>query len=176
MKIGIVRHFKVDCKKDKYMNTHEFSTYIDTYDRADIIIDQVKIDQEQWKKCYCSDLLRAVKTAEALYKGEIKQSQLIREVPMAPIVDVDFRLHSSWWSISSRLAWLVNHTVQQEGRRATKQRAEAFIEDLKDEEDILIVSHGFFLITLVKLLRKQGFKGYVPLRMKNGEVYVLEKN
>lgn len=46
--------------------------------------------------------------------------------------------------------------------------------DITSEENILIVSHGFFLITLIEELKSLGFKGDISKRMKNGWVYILE--
>jgi len=39
----------------------------------------------------------------------------------------------------------------------------------------LIVSHAFFMITFIKVLKEKGFKGKVPLHLKNGTLYILEK-
>ncbi|MBU5316365.1 histidine phosphatase family protein [Clostridium bornimense] len=56
-------------------------------------------------------------------------------------------------------------------------RAKNFISkiDINKDRDILIVSHGFFLLTLVEELKSLGFKGDIPIRMGNGCLYILEK-
>ncbi|OPJ64401.1 hypothetical protein [Clostridium oryzae] len=46
--------------------------------------------------------------------------------------------------------------------------------NLNSDENVLIVSHGFFLITLINELKLLGFKGNIPKKMKNGYLYILK--
>lgn len=177
MKIGIVRHFKVDYTPKKFMNYKDFQAYGEDYDRAEVIENKVDIDRKLWSKCYCSDLPRAIKTAKSIYSQEVIVTELLREVKMYPVRRLSIKIPSFLWSISSRVAWKMDGKSQVEGYRTTRDRARRFISslDLDKDENILIVSHGFFLITLVEELRKMGFQGKVPKGMKNGYLYVLEK-
>ncbi|WP_144461932.1 histidine phosphatase family protein [Siminovitchia fortis] len=45
----------------------------------------------------------------------------------------------------------------------------------KEEKNILIVSHGFFLYVLAKELEKQGYAGARKRRFENGRLYIYEK-
>lgn len=175
MKIGIVRHFKVNCKKRKYMNAEEFLQYVQEYDTAGIIKNPIHIEQEEWDKCYCSNMPRAIQTARSIYRGEIIQSKLLREIDMRPWRMWPFRLPSTIWSMLARVAWYIGDASQTENRWETIKRARIFIERLDANEDVLIVSHGFFLISFIQELRRRGFKGEVPTHIPNGKLYILEK-
>ena len=134
------------------------------------------INSDDWEKCYCSDLTRAIKTAESIYNKNLQMTELLREVVMYPMRKSEFKIPSVIWSISSRFAWKINHKSQLETINDTKKRAKIFLQQLgmNKSESILIVSHGFFLLTLVKELKMLGFKGNVPKRIKNGYLYILE--
>jgi broad specificity phosphatase PhoE len=95
---------------------------------------------------------------------------------MYPLAKLQYKVPSFIWSISSRIAWRINHKSQLESIKNTRKRAKEFISqlDINQEENILIVSHGFFLITLVKELKMLGFNGDMPKRIKNGYLYILQ--
>jgi len=177
MKIGIVRHFKVDYKAKIFMNSQDFIDYVDGYNNASVIENEVALTKGMWNKCYCSDMPRAIKTAESIYHGEIIKSELLREVTMHPSRQTKTRIPAFIWSITSRIEWKFNKESQKEGINKTKERAKAFVQilDLTANENILLVTHGFFSITLIGELRKLGFNGRIPKNMKNGYLYILEK-
>lgn len=178
MRIGIVRHFRVDYKPKRFMNSSDFEEYVNHYDISPVIINKISSEDIRWKKCYSSDLQRAVTTAGSIYDGDIITTALLREVIMYPVIRTSLKLPGFLWSISSRTAWRLNHRSQKETLSDTAERAEKFIENLNlnSDEDILIVSHGFFLMTLIKKLRDRGFKGTIPCNMKNGYLYILENS
>lgn len=176
MKIGIVRHYKVDCKPKKLMNCYDFEEYVTSYDNATVIYNNPNINSDDWDRCYCSDLTRAIDTAESIFNKNLQMTELLREVVMHPIWRSKYKIPSVIWSISSRLAWKINHKSQLETMSDTKKRAKIFLQqiDITKSESILIVSHGFFLLTLVKELKMLGFKGDIPKRIRNGYLYILE--
>lgn len=61
MKIGLVRHFKVeDSTKNLWMTSSEFNGWVEYYDQCDIKSD-VFTEEIDWELCYSSDQSRAVK-------------------------------------------------------------------------------------------------------------------
>ncbi|MBB6713301.1 histidine phosphatase family protein [Clostridium gasigenes] len=176
MKIGIVRHFKVDYKHKKIMDSNDFEKYITSYDNAEVIENKININCDDWDKCYCSDLARTIKTAESIYGESLENTELLREVTMYPLIKSQLKIPSFIWSISSRIAWKINHKSQLEAINDTSERAKSFLNklDVNKSENILIVSHGFFLITLIKELKELGFKGKIPKKIKNGYLYILQ--
>lgn len=177
MKIGIVRHFKVDYKAKTFMNSQDFIDYVDGYNNASVIENEVILTKGIWKKCYCSDMTRAITTAETIYNGEIIKSELLQEVNMYPSRQTKIRIPAFIWSITSRIGWKFNKESQKEGINKTKERAKAFVLslDLSSNDNILLITHGFFSITLIGELRKLGFSGRIPKNMKNGYLYILEE-
>lgn len=175
MKIGIVRHFKVDYRPKKLMNSNDFKEYVINYDSAAVIYNKPNINSAEWDKCYSSDLTRAIKTAESIYDKKLQMTELLREVEMYPMWESELKMPSVIWSILSRLAWKTNHKSQLETINDTKKRVKVFLQqlDMNKSESILIVSHGFFLLTLVKELKMLGFKGNIPKKIKNGHLYTL---
>lgn len=177
MKIGIVRHFKVDYKTSRMMSSSDFQDYITNYDNAMVIENKIDLKDSQWNKCYCSDLKRAIITAKSICDNELEITDLLREVKMYPVKKLRLKIPNFLWSISSRIAWKLNHHSQLETSTYTRKRAKTFLSilHLNNDENILIVSHGFFLITLVSELKLLGFKGNIPKKIKNGCLYILEK-
>jgi len=176
MKIGLIRHYKVDYKAKKLMSSHDFEEYVTNYDNASIIENKTDLERSQWNICYCSDLTRALITARSIYDKELQITNLLREVKMYPVRKTQLKIPGFLWSVSSRIAWQLNHVSQLETSEQTRKRAKIFLSklDLKGDENILIVSHGFFLITLVNELKRLGFKGNISRNMKNGYLYTLE--
>ncbi len=50
MKIGIVRHFKVDYKPVKLMNSKGFEEYVTNYDEANVIYNETNINNKEWAR------------------------------------------------------------------------------------------------------------------------------
>lgn len=177
MRIGLVRHFKVNLAHSRLVTSKGFQEWADKYDIADVIENEVNLDPADWDKCYSSDLPRAVKTAETIYNGEISKTPLLREVPMSPMFRCSIRLPHVFWSVFCRVAWFFSHRSQVERRKQTKKRIMEFLKYIEKEKDIniLVVCHGFFMYFLQKELKKRGFQGKIKKRIKNGTLYVFER-
>jgi broad specificity phosphatase PhoE len=178
MKIGLVRHFKVNVKPGEGgLTSSEFERAMNNYDKADVIPNTLKINSNDWDICYSSSLPRAVKTAKTIYSGEIITSDLLREVPILPFTKRNFVLPTFFWHMAARIAWVKNRPSQPEGKLGTEERINKFLEIINssNHERILIVSHGFFMGSLFRILIKMGFKGEMDVRPRNGKLYILEK-
>ncbi|QDR82632.1 hypothetical protein SPTER_40610 [Sporomusa termitida] len=55
MKIGLVRHFRVDCSHKYLMTDEEFREWVGLYDCAAIMPEGMPVNTSDWEKCYCSD-------------------------------------------------------------------------------------------------------------------------
>lgn len=181
MKIGLIRHFKVNYHKKLFMTSKEFKEWEENYNTSEVIEKDVNLRRISWDKCYCSTLIRAIKTARYVYKGEIAQNDLIRETIIDPIFKSNLKLPYWFWAVGGRFAWYFNHKSQEENKNITIDKAEKFVEILLDEanrddkENILIVTHGFFMYSLQKELKKRGFTGSLITSPKNGVLYLYEK-
>lgn len=177
MKIGLVRHFKVDIKRNFFMTAEEFDKYTAEYDKAGVIKNELVVDEE-WDKCYCSSLSRAITTAKTIYDGEIIVTDKLVEIPTAAWVKLKFHIPYHIWAILNRIAWIRNHTSQPESRKLTLKRVSEVLDTIlsENEEDknILIVSHAGTLYEIRKMLFAKGFHGDKFLKASNGRLYVYE--
>ncbi|MBC2582464.1 histidine phosphatase family protein [Clostridium sp. DJ247] len=175
MKIGLVRHFKVNLKKNNFMTSKQYNEYVLGYDKAGVITNEIVVD-EQWDKCYCSNLPRAVTTAKTIYHGEIITTDKLIEIPSAAVINTSFPIPYYIWAILNRFAWIRNHVSQPEGRRLTLKRISEALDIILKEKDknILIVSHAGTLFEIEKILINKGFKGNYFLKAKNGKLYTFQ--
>ena len=162
------------------MTSKEFKEWEENYNKSDVIRNNVELRGIKWDKCYSSTLIRAIVTAQHVYKGNIVKNDLIRETIIDPIFKSNFKLPYWFWAVSGRLAWYFNHKSQEENKILTKDKARKFVETLLDEakiegtENILIVTHGFFMYSLQKELKKRGFIGKLITSPKNGALYLYK--
>lgn len=177
MRIGLVRHFKVNIPRGTFMTAEQYNKYSEDYDTADVIPNEIVIDEE-WDKCYCSSLPRAVQTARTIYHGEIVITDKLREIPSVAAFALNIPLPYNFWAIVNRLAWMRNHKIHPEGKKVTLKRINEIMETifLQNEQNALIVSHAGTMFEIQKILRKNGFKGKRFLKAQNGKLYVFEKN
>ena len=179
MYIGLVRHFKVDCNAQAFMTSDDFEKWVIEYDNSDIIENKFETKNIKWDKCFSSDLPRAIKTSETIFKGEIIKTQLLREVPLSPIYKTNLKLPHRFWCIVARMAWSFQHKSQAETKKDTQKRINEFLHSLDKELDnnMLIVCHAFFMIILERELKRRGFRRQnisisIP---KNGTLYLYKK-
>lgn len=181
MRIGLIRHFKVDYKKKYFMTSKEFKKWEETYNESNVIKNDIELMGINWDKCYSSTLIRALITAKHVYKDPIIQNDLIRETIIDPIFNSNLKLPYWFWAISGRIAWYFNHNSQQESKVITRDKAKKFIDLLLNEaksggnDNILVVTHGFFMYSLQKELKKRGFIGKLIYSPKNGTLYLYKK-
>lgn len=181
MRIGLIRHFKVDYKKKFFMTSKEFKNWEEKYNNSDVIKKDIPMLGINWDRCYSSTLPRALITAKHVYKKDIVKNDLIRETIIDPIFKTNLKLPYWFWAVSGRVAWLFNHKSQQENKTITKDKVKKFIDLLEKEsrkeglENVLIVTHGFFMYSLQKELKKRGFIGKLIYSPKNGSLYLYKK-
>ena len=75
------------------------------------------------------------------------------------------------------MQWYINCPRQAEGRRKTRERAKEFAEMIgKEDMDIAVVTHGFYMHTLLREMKEAGFRMVnSSVKFKNGE-YVIAEN
>ncbi|SDE01329.1 histidine phosphatase family protein [Sporomusa acidovorans] len=177
MKIGLVRHFEVNCPHEFLMNAAKFREWVNQYDCSPTKPIALPAGTDNWDKCYCSDLPRAVETAQHIYQGEIIKTGLLREVPIAPVIETNLKLPYPFWLAAGRLAWYCSHQSQPETMRQTKWRIQRFIAGILEagNSDILIVTHGFLMIYIQQELLNKGFTGGRIRKARHGKIQVFTK-
>ena len=100
------------------------------------------------------------------------ETDLLTEVPNRSVADLKIRLPYPCWQALGRVQWFFNAKRQPEGRSATEQRAEQLLSMLEAEnEDCVLVSHEFYLYTVMRVLKRHGFK---VSRTRHGRIRNLE--
>ena len=129
------------------LNSSEFNDVMKNYDHFPVRANDVKINSSEWEVCYVSSLPRAAETAKLLYQGKTISTDLIIEVPLVAFMKTNISVPNIVWHIVGRIAWLFSSKSQIENISVTKQRINDFIDIIEDSgyENILIVSHGFFM-------------------------------
>lgn len=177
MRIGLVRHFKVDLERKGFMTSKEYNEYMQNYDIAGVLPNELVVDS-YWEKCYCSSLPRAITTAKTIYHGDIIITDKLIEVPTAAWIDLKFRVPYHFWAIFARVAWIRRHLSQPENRDKTLARLsevlDKIISENKSDSNILIVSHAGALYEIKKMLRKRAFKGQGFITARNGKLYIYD--
>ncbi|MBB6453275.1 hypothetical protein HNQ94_001723 [Salirhabdus euzebyi] len=178
LKVGLLRHFKVKRGyPDKFVTSDQIKKWMVEYDNSDVEEKEIDLKEIEWKRCYSSDLLRAKKTAQKAFKGNIIYLEQLREIPVSPFIKKNIKLPLYVHFILTRLAFYFNHHSQDESRHSMMKRLnEALDQVLSTNEDVLIVGHGGLMFFMQKELKKRGFTGPGFKRAENGELYVYHKN
>jgi broad specificity phosphatase PhoE len=177
MKIGLVRHAKVNYRDPFFSSGKLFDESRAIYDATPVETVALKIKAEDFPLCYVSSKPRAIETAKMIYNGNFIITDELVEVKSAAFFFQNVKIPSALRSVAGRIAWFFNYKKMPETRRESNRRARKFISRLLSEsnEDTLLVTHGIFMYCLKNELRKQGFKGRVPFFPGNALLFVFEK-
>lgn len=177
MNITIIRHGKVNHTWKKKCTSLEFDEECRLYDIAPI--EHITGSQDySASKVYISTLDRSFQTAKTLF-GDMSffRTELINEVPLKSAFDTGLKVPLWLWNVAGRLQWLCNSKRQPETRHQTRKRAELFVQELiKHDEDCVLVTHGFYMHTLIAVLKQHGFRpDKKAFHYQNGEAIVLKR-
>lgn len=178
MRVGLIRHFRVQkAYPEKLLVTSaEVGQWLTEYDTAEVRVDEVELGGVYWKRCYSSDLPRALATARAIFHGQIQVRKELREIPAHVHAQSRLKLPFLLWATIGRAGWFFNAKAHQPTNQAVRQRVSAVLDEiLQSEEDVLIVSHAALMRNLQLELRRRGFHGPRFGMAKNGRLYLFER-
>lgn len=180
MKITLIRHGKVNMKWPGKCSSEEFDMACEEYDRSDLEYINVVSSKRQTGSIYVSHLSRSIHTAKLLFPdSEYYEMSEIGEVPLKSFVDTPKRLPLWMWNVLGRVQWYIGSGRQLEKRKDTIQRANKVI-DLceRKKEDCILVTHGFFMHTLLKVLKNRGYQvsGNKQFDIKNLQMIIAKNN
>ncbi|MBR6879646.1 MAG: histidine phosphatase family protein [Clostridiales bacterium] len=177
MKIYIIRHGKVDLNWSSYSDSETFDRECLEYDHAPIVDIAYERPQTDCRNICVSSLSRTRDTAVRIFgEAEYDSTPLIDEVPLRSAFDTRIRMPRWFWEVSGRVQWFFNSKRQKETRKATKARADRFIDKVMDEgSDLILVTHEFYMHTLLKRFGKRGFRIISKRRIhyRNGEYAII---
>ena len=178
MRAIVIRHGKVDFQWRKWSTSKQFNEDCKRYDEAPVcplISDGYPAEEQD---IYISSLGRSKETARQLFGAkEFICTELIDEVPLCAGIISKKRLPLLFWNVSGRLQWFINSSSQKESRTETICRAQKFVKMImKRKKDCIIVTHGFFMHTLLKQMKSHGFQmNHKRLNYANGECVIAER-
>jgi broad specificity phosphatase PhoE len=178
MKIGIIRHGNVLYKDPFFSTGKTFDAGRVAYDAAAISESSIRIRAEDFPLCYVSSKQRTLDTAKLIYPSSFVVSDELIEVRNSALFLLRLHLPSALRSVIGRIAWFFNYHKMPETRIQSNQRAQKFLTALLEivhDQNVLLVTHGFFMQSLRHELRKLGFKGHCPYFPPNAKLYVFEK-
>lgn len=180
MKVGLVRHFKVNTDyKEERVDWKKYSDLMREYDHLDVTPTDVDLRGIDWNKCYASSLPRAITTAETIYEGDIEKTPLIKEVEVHLVEEVEGEKYIEDWNIYTSLSWAKGKPTIAETIDESRYRSRKFLEELEkksnQEDNVLVVCHGTIMTILEEELRNKGFAGEEIVYAENGELYLYEK-
>ena len=175
MKIGLVRHFKVDVSFPRkwLLSPDDVAEWFEQYETAELIYTQSDLAGVDWQVCYSSPIQRALITANYIYDGEVLQAEVLKELNALPLMKTRRRLPFLVWAILVRMKFASSDDVVIKFKKDIAD----FVEELLDRErrDTLIVSHGFVMLCIQDELRKRGFTGKRVNPSVHGKVFVFEE-
>ncbi len=175
MKIGLVRHYKVNLElpEKRFVTCEEVMEWFRAYDEAEIECGETKREEVNWRCCFTSDLPRAVRTAERIYQGELIKLEALREFPFGSSFKGKIELPFLLWVIMLRIKTFISYKKKEAFRKRIANALDEMISQA--EGDFLVVSHGFAMLFLNKELIKRGFMGPKIKSPKNGVLYIFIK-
>jgi len=178
MRIVLLRHFPVESAFPFLSSSRLFDIRMQAYDRAGVKPLKVDLSRFQTPLAFCSTLRRTRLTARLLGITDCRSLPALNEVPLHAAFDTRLRIPTLFWLIFGRFFWLTNSPRQREKRRQTCERARRFLirrcfPHRGKEMDILLISHGFFIRVLARILKAEGFSARPFLRVRHGYPYVF---
>ena len=178
MKVIIMRHSRVKYIWKKWYTSDEFNKACKEYDSSFVEHTEQNLPDYNYKNIYISTLPRSRETAISIFgQTHLRQTELIDEVPLRSAFDSKIKLPLWFWNFAGRIQWLFNIGRQIEGRLNTKKRAKSFVNMLcRDGEDTIVITHGFFMHTLLNAFKDEGFRyDKSNVHYKTGSYVVVEK-
>jgi broad specificity phosphatase PhoE len=155
----------------------DLQSWLERYDQAETPVAAFDLGGVDWQACLASDMPRARITADAVFRGQIEHTALLREATFAPFRTGNLRLPVWMWQWFLRLCWLTGHRSQRTCRDEFQARVLAVANRLTGaEQDTLVVSHAGTMAYLSVQLRRRGFAGPKLRLAKHATAYVYEKS
>ena len=178
MVVAVIRHAKVDLKQDFWQSSSEFDWASEAYDAAPVHPVTVRLPETEFRRIYVSRLPRTAATArQVVGDRKLKATALLNEVPNRSGFDTGVKLPRFFWPGLGRIQWFLCVSRQPESRVGTRRRAERFVRHLiQRDEDCAVFTHGFFMITLLQVMKESGFRvDHTRLAFANGECVLCVK-
>ncbi len=175
MKIGLVRHFKVDLPYPGkiLISADELRDWFSVYETAGLLISEVNTGGIKWKYCFSSPLIRARETAVSVFGNEYITARELSELDILPLLNSKWKLPLFAWALIMKRKSESDSEITVKFRDNLNDFLDKIISDYN--ENTLLVCHGFVMMHLRKELRRRGYKGPYFNSPANAKVYIFEK-
>ena len=173
MTVHLLRHFEVDDRSNGYLTVTEFRHWVEKYDTLPLHVQKIDLPSDI-ELILCSTLDRAKRTAQEFSSIETEYIQSLIEVNPQLSCRLNIKLKKYLWFTLGTLFWYFN-LLKEENRVDSKKRSKEVCQQLYhlEQQNILIISHGFFMKLLAQELIQNGFKGDMDLLPKNAKLYTF---
>ena len=177
MKILLIRHQKPVMEWKSRYSSEEYNRACSLYDEADILPIEHPQEMGDYTRIYVSSLKRSIQTARQLFPtapdSMIIKTDLLDEVPLRSFCRTEKEYPRWVYDAFGRVQWWMGKN-QEESRTETFKRADQLIELLeKENENAILVTHGFFMSVLIKRFRRR--RRYEIYRSSTFVIAPLEK-
>jgi broad specificity phosphatase PhoE len=171
MKIILIRHFKVDFKWKFAYNSVDYEKACMDYNNGNVI--RANLNVITTGIIISSTMTRCIETTRLIFnKLPDNSSDLLREVPITPFVKTNVILPTFIWNIIGRIQWRFNSKNQPETFAESRSRVDNFIDAIiSQNEDCVIVAHGWIIKLIISRLIKDKFQGLNPTLIRTGFPY-----
>jgi hypothetical protein len=174
MKIGLVRHFKVQhpFPSKALLSKSDVIDWFVYYDATENVqFKNVDLHDIEWTRCYSSPMARALQTARHIYQGKIVQAPELAELAILHRLPGRIKLPFLVWGLLVRIKSFSSNKDTQNFKQAIADFVDSVI--AKNEGDVLIVSHWFVMREIRQVLIKRGFTGDDFRSNEYGVLYVF---
>ena len=178
MKVVVIRHGTVDYTWSRWCTSEEFDKECIAYDKAPIKHAVYNLPSIGSDNVFISSLPRSRDTAIDIFDNDkLRQTEWVDEVPLKSSFDTKIKLPLWFWNLSGRMQWFINSSRQIEGRFSTQARARKMADLLcREGADGVIVTHGFFMHTLLHEMKRTGFMiSNSHTSYQNGEYVIVKR-
>ena len=175
MKIGLIRHFKVNhpFPNKKFLAKSDVINWFKEYDYSgNLHYKAVDLNKINWQHCYSSPMMRATKTANHVFGGPIVEVMELRELDILHQLSDRLRLPFLVWGIIVRLKSFSSNNDTDQFRNGIIAFVDKVISN--SEREVLIVSHWFVMRVIRQELIKRGFVGDHFKSNEYGTLYIFE--
>lgn len=175
MKIGLIRHYKVDLPYPRkfLISAEELRQWFSDYETAGLQISVADTGGVEWKKCISSPLFRAKETATSVFGDGYIVSGELSELDILPLLNSKRKLPLFVWALIMKKKSESESEITARFRNNLNNFLDKLLSD--NSENTLLVCHGFVMMHLRKELKRRGYKGPYFSSPANAKVYIYEK-
>jgi len=181
--IILLRHAKVDIKKDKKIYANQLDDFIKQYDNSDITLElsnytEIENLLNSTNIHICSKQKRSIQSLQLFKKIPYRIDKIFNEATLNNTKRKLFKLSTNLWLIIFRILWLISFSNKTNSYKQTKIRAkkasQVLINLANEHKKIILIGHGIMNNLIQKELLKHNYILSKKSNNKNWDYSVLK--